>query len=85
MHALIEKRANKFARDYGFDVSDAEKFELYTAAVYLHRYIKGDKEQIRSAVMGGGSDEGIDVAAVIVNNEVVTDPKEIEDTMKDNR
>ena len=79
MHALIEKRANKFARDYGFDVSDAEKFELYTAAVYLHRYIKGDKEQIRSAVMGGGSDEGIDVAAVIVNNEVVTDPKEIED------
>ena len=78
MHTLTEKRVNKFARDFGFDVSESEKIELYTSATYLYRYVKDNTELIQSAVIAGSEDQGIDVAAVIVNNQLVSEPEDID-------
>lgn len=78
MHILTQKRVEKFGRDFGFDEELSTLFELYVAATYLYRYIKSDPEQIRDAVLGGGQDEGVDVAAVIVNGQVVREPEDID-------
>ena len=78
MHTLTSKRVTKFARDFGFEGTDADKFERYVAANYLFQYVRDDLESIESAVLGGGEDEGIDIAAVIVNNRVVFEPEEID-------
>ena len=79
MHTLTGKRVSKFARDFGFEGSEAEQFERYVAANYLFSYLRDDVELIERSVLGGGSDEGIDVAAVVVNNRVVFEPEEIDD------
>lgn len=78
MHTLTEKRVNKFAREFGFEVPEADKFELYVAATYLYRYVKDDVDAIQASVIGGGSDQGIDVAAVVVNNQLVSEPNDID-------
>lgn len=83
MHTLTSKRVAKFARVYGFDGKEADKFERYVAANYLFQYLKDNVELIEASVLGGGRDEGIDVAAVIVNGKVVFEPSEIDDLIAD--
>lgn len=77
MHTLTSKRVTKFARDFGFEGTEGDKFERYVAANYLFQYLRDDIESIESTVLGGGEDEGIDIAAVIVNNQIVFEPGEI--------
>lgn len=77
MHTLTSKRVTKFARDFGFEGTEGGKFERYVAANYLFQYLRDDIESIESTVLGGGEDEGIDIAAIIVNNQVVFEPEEI--------
>ncbi|GAA3854547.1 MULTISPECIES: AIPR family protein [Amycolatopsis] len=79
MHTLTGKRVAKFGRDFGFEGTDADKFERYVAANYLFQYVRDDVESIERTVLGGGEDEGIDIAAVIVNNRIVFEPEEIDD------
>lgn len=79
MHVLTQKRVEKFGRDFGFDGKIEEQFELYVAATYLYRYVKNDVALIQGVVVGGGSDEGVDVAAVVINGQVVSEPDEIDD------
>ncbi|MGI6871259.1 AIPR family protein [Amycolatopsis sp. 3B14] len=79
MHTLTSKRVAKFGRDFGFEGTDADKFERYVAANYLFQYVRDDVESIERTVLGGGEDEGIDIAAVIVNNRIVFEPEEIDD------
>ncbi|WP_136192835.1 AIPR family protein [Actinomyces procaprae] len=79
MHTLTEKRVNKFARDFGFEGDLDSIFELYVAATYLYRQTKDDVSLIQDAVTGGKSDEGIDIAAVIVNGQIVHEPSDIDD------
>lgn len=79
MHTLTGKRVAKFARDFGFEGADADKFERYVAATYLFQYVRDDVESIERTVLGGGDDEGIDCAAVMVNNQIVFEPEEIID------
>lgn len=83
MHTLTSKRVAKFARDFGFDGTDAEQFERYVAANYLFQYLKDNVELIEASILGGGKDEGIDVAAVVVNGKVVFEPSEIDDLIAD--
>ncbi|MFS4505150.1 AIPR family protein [Clavibacter sp. Sh2141] len=83
MHTLTSKRVSKFARDFGFNVSESEQFERYVAANYLFQYIGDNVALIESSILGGGSDEGIDIAAVIVNGKVVHEPSEIDDLIAD--
>lgn len=83
MHTLTSKRVKKFARDFGFEGSDSEQFERYVAASYLFQYIKDDVELIERSVLGSGSDEGIDIAAVIVNGGIVFEPEEIDHAVTD--
>ena len=83
MHTLTSKRVAKFARDFGFDGNEADKFERYVAANYLFQYLKDNVELIEASVLGGGKDEGIDVAAVVVNGKVVFEPNEIDDLIAD--
>ncbi|QZQ54453.1 AIPR family protein [Curtobacterium sp. TC1] len=83
MHTLTSKRVQKFARDFGFDGSESEKFERYVAANYLYQWVGNSVELIEASVLGGGSDEGIDIAAVMVNGKVVSEPKEIDDLIAD--
>jgi hypothetical protein len=79
MHTLTSKRVAKFSRDFGFDGSDAEQFERYVAANYLFPYVGDNVDLIENSVLGGGSDEGIDIAAVVVNGKIVFEPGEIDD------
>ncbi|MFD3794195.1 AIPR family protein [Streptomyces californicus] len=83
MHTLTAKRVAKFARDFGAEGSEAQQFELYVTANYLFPYVRDDVEQIERAVLGGGTDEGIDIAAVVVNGQIVFEPSEIDDLISD--
>ncbi|MEV1057817.1 AIPR family protein [Micromonospora chalcea] len=83
MHTLTSKRVAKFSRDFGFEGTEAEKFERYVAANYLFQYVRDDVESIERCVLGGGSDEGIDIAAVVVNGRIVFEPSEIDDLVSE--
>ncbi|WP_406735134.1 AIPR family protein [Streptomyces sp. NBC_01108] len=83
MHTLTGKRVAKFARDFGFEGGEAKQFELYVAANYLFPYVRDDVEQIERTVLGGGTDEGIDIAVVVVNGQIVFEPSEIDDLISD--
>ncbi|CAM5507984.1 AIPR protein OS=Streptomyces microflavus OX=1919 GN=Smic_41110 PE=4 SV=1 [Streptomyces microflavus] len=83
MHTLTGKRVAKFARDFGFEGGEAKQFELYVAANYLFPYVRDDVEQIERTVIGGGTDEGIDIAVVVVNGQIVFEPSEIDDLISD--
>jgi hypothetical protein len=79
MHTLTGKRVAKFSRDFGFTGSESEQFERYVAANYLFQYVGDSVDLIEGAVLGGGSDEGIDIAAVVVNGRIVSEPDEIDE------
>lgn len=83
MHALTGKRVQKFATDFGFIGKESELFERYVASVYLHQYLHDNPDSIEASVLGGGNDEGIDIAAVIVNGSVVFEPEEIDELIAD--
>ncbi|WP_410635577.1 AIPR family protein [Amycolatopsis sp. cmx-4-83] len=83
MHTLTSKRVAKFARDFGFGGSESEQFERYVAANYLFQYVGDSVELIENSVLGGGSDEGIDIAAVVVNGGIVSEPAEIDELIAD--
>lgn len=79
MHTLTSKRVVKFSRDFGFEGTESDQFERYVAANYLFQYVRDDVEMIERSVLGGGQDEGIDIAAVVVNGRIVFEPEEIDD------
>ena len=79
MHTLTSKRVVKFSRDFGFDGTESEQFERYVAANYLFQHVRDDVESIERSVLGGGNDEGIDIAAVAVNGQIVFEPEEIDE------
>ncbi|QLY33299.1 AIPR family protein [Nocardia huaxiensis] len=83
MHTLTSKRVTKFARDFGFEGTEADLFERYVAASYLFQYVRDDVDAIERSIIGGGSDEGIDIGAVIVNGRVVFEPGEIDEAISD--
>lgn len=83
MHTLTSKRVTKFARDFGFEGSEADLFERYVAANYLFQYLGDDTESIERSVLGGGNDEGIDIGAVIVNGQIVFEPDEIDERISE--
>lgn len=72
-----------FAKDNGFEGRESELFEKYVAAIYLGRYLGSDVKLIDDIVIGGGEDGGIDIAAVIVNGSIITDPSDIKDLIAD--
>ncbi len=79
MHTLTSKRVAKFSRDFGFGGTEADQFERYVAANYLFQYVGDNVELIENSVLGGSSDEGIDIAAIVVNGKLVSEPEEIDD------
>lgn len=79
LHTLTSKRVSKFSRDFGFEGPESEQFERYVAANYLFQYLRDDVESIEGCVLGGGNDEGVDIAAVVVNGRVVFEPEEIDE------
>ena len=79
MHTLTSKRVVKFSRDFGFEGTESDQFERYVAANYLFQYVRDDVEMIERSVLGGGQDEGIDIAAVVINGRIVFEPEEIDD------
>lgn len=83
LHTLTGKRVAKFARDFGFPPPESKQFELYVAANYLFPYVRDDVEKIERSVLGGGSDEGIDIAAVVVNGQLVFEPSEIDELISE--
>lgn len=83
MHTLTSKRVQKFARDYGFEGPESEIFERYVAANYLFQYIRDNVDSIENCVIGGGEDEGIDIAAVVVNGQIVFEPSDIDELIAD--
>ncbi|MFC8531329.1 AIPR family protein [Nocardia sp. NPDC057227] len=83
MHTLTNKRVSKFARDFGFEGTEADLFERYVAASYLFQYVRDEVDSIERSVLGGGNDEGIDVGAVVVNGRVVFEPEEIDELVSE--
>jgi hypothetical protein len=79
MHTLTSKRVAKFSRDFGFTGTEVDQFERYVAANYLFQYVGDNVDLIERSVLGGSSDEGIDIAAVVVNGKLVFEPEEIDD------
>lgn len=79
MHLLTKKLLEKFTREFGFEGSPADRFERYVAASYLYQYIRDDVEAIEKCVLGGGNDEGIDIAAIAVNGRVISEPDELDE------
>ncbi|WP_181282190.1 AIPR family protein [Arthrobacter woluwensis] len=71
----------KFARDFGFDFPDSELFERYVAANYLFQYLRDDVDLIEKCVLGGGKDEGIDIAVIVINGRPVFEPSEIDEAI----
>lgn len=84
MHGLTRKKVERFGEVYGFEGPVERIFEHYVVSVYLYRYLNDDPQQIEGVVIGGGNDEGIDAAAVIVNGQLVTEPSEIDDLIEGN-
>lgn len=83
MHTLTSKRVARFSRDFGFAGTEAEQFERYVSANYLFQYVGDNVDLIEHSVLGGGSDEGIDIAAVVVNGRIVSEPEEIDDLISE--
>ncbi|WP_280387927.1 AIPR family protein [Nocardia wallacei] len=83
MHTLTSKRVTKFGRDFGFEGTEADLFERYVAANYLFQYLRDDVDSIERSVLGGGSDEGIDIGTVIVNGRAVFEPEEVDDLISE--
>lgn len=83
MDSLTARKVKKFAENFGFEGSEAKNFERYIAATYLYKYLKDDIDSIEKSVLGGGNDEGIDIAAVIVNGQIVFEPSEIDSLIED--
>lgn len=83
VHVLTEKRVKKFAEDFGIEGDPSVQFEHYVAAAYLFPYVQDNVELIQRAVLGGGNDEGIDIAAVVVNGQLVFEPEEVDESIAD--
>lgn len=79
MHVLTQKKLERFTREFGFEGEEYAKFERYVASHYLYQYVRDDVDKIEQCVFGGGSDEGIDIAAVTVNGQLATEPKDVEE------
>ena len=73
-----------FGERNGYTTSkQSDLFELYVASIYAQRYLGGDVKLLDDIVIGGGSDEGVDIAAVIINGEIITDPGDVENALED--
>ncbi|MDI9979340.1 AIPR family protein [Rhodococcus sp. IEGM 1307] len=83
MDILTKRKMNSFAKENGFEGNESELFEKYVAGVYLGRYLGSDVKLIDDVVIGGGGDGGIDIAAIVVNGSIVTDPSDIIDLIAD--
>lgn len=83
MQSLTKKKVQAFQAKYGFEGNLDKQFEYYVASIYLYDYLKDDTSLIETAVMGGGQDEGIDVALVTVNGQPVFEPSEIDALVDD--
>lgn len=84
MDILVRKFVENFANDFGFAEDSIDKqFEKYIAWTYLQKYNDFTAKSIEDVNSGGGDDLGIDIAAVLVNNFLVTDPSEITEHISD--
>lgn len=78
MQSLTRKKVQAFQQKYGFEGNLDKQFEYYVASIYLFDYLKDDVARIETSVMGGGQDEGIDIALVTVNGQAVFEPSDID-------
>lgn len=78
MQSLTKKKVQAFQQKYGFEGDLDKQFEYYVASIYLYDYLKDDTTLIETSVMGGGQDEGIDIALVTVNGQPVFEPSDID-------
>lgn len=84
MHTLIKKQLVKFSKEKGYaDLPEGEQFERYIACTYLHRYIGESPETIDDTITGGGNDEGIDIAAILINGKLVLEEQDIIDIISE--
>ncbi|MCV7415939.1 AIPR family protein [Mycolicibacterium litorale] len=72
-----------FSERNGFSGESSYLFELYVASVYLQRYLGGDVKLLDDVVIGGGDDEGVDVAAIVINGEIILDPGDVTGALED--
>lgn len=78
MNPLIRARVDRFAKEFGFSGTLQENFEKWTANLLLGNALRSDPLLIEQAVVGGGDDGGIDIAGVIINGSLVTDPGDVD-------
>lgn len=84
MDIMAKNRTKKFARKFGFDEYPlAKQFEYFVAANYLYKYHNNDPKIIERLVVGGGNDEGVDIAALVVNEKLVFDRDELDEILDD--
>lgn len=81
MDVLVKGIVENFAEEYGFEDKLDTLFEKYVAWIYLQEYHGQNPSIIDALVTGGGDDEGIDIAAVIINGNIITDPSEVDENI----
>ncbi|MFG2100520.1 AIPR family protein [Micromonospora echinaurantiaca] len=82
MDFILEEWTKQFQKDQELTaLNDAEAFEAFAGYCVLSSYHEDDfnPDQFR---MGGGDDLGIDVAAVVVNGELLGDPDEVREAVR---
>ncbi|GAA4799430.1 hypothetical protein FRX94_01000 [Corynebacterium canis] len=82
MDPLTKHRIIKFGKDSGFTGELPILFEKYVAYNYLRKYLPNAYQSVDDVVIQQ-PDGGIDIAAVIVNEDVVTDREELEAAIRD--
>lgn len=83
MDTMTQRKIRGFAKSNGFTGNESELFERYVAYLYLNRYVSSDVRIIDDIVVGGGTDGGVDIAAVIINGTIVIDASDVADLLND--
>lgn len=83
MDILTESKMHAFSERNGFSGSQSDLFELYVASIYAQRYLGNDIKLLDDIVIGGGDDDGVDIAAIVVNGDIITDPSDVVTSIED--
>lgn len=80
MDMITEGYLAEFSAEFGIeDLPEDDRFEHFGAWLTTRRHYSDSTFPLGDLVTGSGGDTGIDAIAIIVNNNLVTDPADVED------
>ncbi|MDN5639406.1 MAG: AIPR family protein [Actinomycetia bacterium] len=83
MDIFMQKQVENFAKNFGISGTIGDKFEYYVSSVYLKKFVGEDIDAMSDVIIGGGDDDGIDIAAVVINNKLIRDPGDVTEIIRE--